>query len=151
MIFILLRENGEELHYIAIEKKYSKLLEYEYDEIEFPKSMEIRECNFDVDKRGGLKLVFLNKKYEVKEIPKDKNHILYNVGEFIPVSVYWHEDGMVKLSHLDYAINDILNNKYLKYKNKYVLLNGVVEKVKYSHYISEDIYFVYHIYKILQE
>lgn len=156
MTFLVLMINGHNMHYVAVETEYSNIFRYSFcysyeEDVKKASKMEIRECNFDLDKRGGLKLILLNKTYNIKEIPKEKTHILSNVEKFIPINVFWHEEGMVKLSHFDYAIKDILENEYLKYKNKYVLLNGVVQKVKYSHYIIEDTYFLHYIYEIIQE
>lgn len=120
----------------------------QYDKNNKPKDdIYIRKCNFDIDKRGGLKLVLFNSKICAFEQSSMSLHyiidnnikyklIMSDVKEFIPVlafkkaPAYKYLDG--NKVYLE-CPSDILNNNYLIYKNKYAIWNGVVQKVKFSH------------------
>lgn len=125
----------------------------------------IRKCNFDIDSRGGLKLIFLDDEVcdvgcylsllRIIENDIDYTLLMSDVKEFIPIFAYQELPARLKMKHLkedniylgaDFfhsaRIKDplymVLYNKYLKYKDKYVIWNGVVEKVKFSHIEIED-------------
>lgn len=104
---------------------------------------------------GGLKLVFLDKTYEFNEISWLKKCIFKNVGSFIPIKMsIWHKvPWMLVPTDLELApiINQIFENKYLRYKNKYVLLDGVVEKVQCTNYKFEEKKITYNLYQVIKE
>ena len=122
----------------------------------------IRRCNFDIDSRGGLRLFLLNNQmgdYLISLQMIIDNDIKYTlmsgVKEFIPIFAYkelrtrpnmkYQEENNVYLgadffhsSSIESPLYMVLYNKYLKYKDKYAIFDGVVEKIKFSHFEKED-------------
>lgn len=122
--------------------------------------VKIRRCNFDIDKRGGLKLVLINASISLYDIiTYDMKYELLqeNCDDFMPILAERYEDKLLKikgitslfyLEDLETSLqfwkfsmknHNVLNNEYLKYKNKYVICDGVIEKVKFSHFKSNDL------------
>ena len=94
---------------------------------------KIEMVNFDVDTRGGIKLVKLN--LTVQKLPENATLLLSNVtSDFTPVSVSNDED-FKDIPDLVFADRDavfsILENKYLRHKAKYVSWDGVIVRVKF--------------------
>ena len=82
------------------------------------------------------------------------NPILKYVGEFIPVKSKLKDCEFEDTLLIDDVYKEIFENEYLKYKNKYVLYDCVVEKVKFLTtvtrvYSSKTIN--HNVYKILSE
>ncbi len=105
------------------------------------KKNTLHVCNFDVDTNGGLKLVLLDNTVNTTTIDKVEP-ILENVTNFIPVNAYQVtllKDNELYVPRVFY---DIFTNKYLKNKEKYVLWDGVVQKVN-GGYIFEEYKFGY--------
>lgn len=90
---------------------------------------ELHELNFDTDPRGGLRMVF-GDKVDLGLID-NMAPIFQNVGTFIPIYA-WESPvlgaGYLVIGELHHFI---LQNKYLKHKAKYVLYDGIVERIKY--------------------
>ncbi len=96
----------------------------------------MESVNFDVDYRGGLKVIRGVGDVDVSE---DDNISIFSVDDldFIPVeaSPRFCDDGQLVIPEKFY---DIFENKYLKYKTKYVLWDGVVEKVEFDKIVTID-------------
>lgn len=143
--YLALDHDKAEYYQNSFESKFERK---QYDKNNRPKNLYIRKCNFDIDKRGGLKLVLFNSENCAFEQPSRElqyiidNNINYrlimsDVKEFIPILAFkrgpsfrYQEGNKIYLN----CPNEILNNDYLKYKDKYAIWNGVVEKVKFSHF-----------------
>lgn len=98
---------------------------------------KIERINFDVDTRGGLKLIQLNEK--VNELPENATLLLTNLSsDFIPV--YARQDVYSDKNQLSISdpYKDIFENEYLKHKEKYVLWDGVVMRVTFVQTYSVD-------------
>lgn len=161
--------------YIAIDGKNrkdfeKKFLHHQYSsDMEITKDVFLRQCNFDVDKRGGIRLILIKDGIWLSEIVK--NNIEYelleiNCEEFIPFIAYKHKNKLLKMGGVSYNFLDldistsysfstewlkIFNNEYLKYKNKYVICDGVVQKVRFSHFEVTDEYVSDEIKKLVKE
>lgn len=115
---------------------------------------QIERINFDVDSRGGLKVVRGFESNNITISENDKISMIYTEDvEFIPVQAYDHFgiDGQLRVPKEFY---EIFENSYLKNKYKYVLWDGVVEKVEFyqvcdyeSHATNMD--YTYYLYKIV--
>lgn len=122
--------------------------------------IKIRRCNFDIDKRGGLKLVLINDfvtLYDIINYDMKYELLQKDCDEFMPIlaerygdkllkikgitSLFYLEDLKNSLQFWKFSMknHNVLNNDYLKYKNKYVICDGVIEKVKFSHFKSKDL------------
>lgn len=119
-----------------IYKEEEKFSGPDYYMVDVDKKESIKKINFDIDTRGGLKIVKLDT--YVSSLPKNAILILKGVSKdgFIPVtaSPYFHDNE--KLNIMENEIYEIFENKYLKHKVKYVIWDGVIQKVKFSH--NED-------------
>ena len=96
------------------------------------------KINFDTDKRGGLKIVFLE---ETDSSSFKTLKVLFeNVNDFIKVNAY--KSFLAKEDELcvNREIYNIMTNKYLKSKPKYVVWDGVVEKVYGGRIVVEGYY-----------
>ncbi len=151
-------DNTESFEWKFNMKEYTK-------DSKLKEDIKIRKCNFDIDKRGGLKLFLLDDddnyysnnyislQYIIDNDIKYTSFML-GVKEFIPIYVckgvpkylrYQEENKIYLLadfyssSSIENPIYMALYNEYLRYKNKYVIWDGVVEKIKFSHFEVEDI------------
>lgn len=88
------------------------------------------KINLDVDKRGGLKIIYIEETTRKKI--KDLEPIMYVKNkDFIPVTGWFGmscDDGQLIVQE---QYQKIFENRYLKYKCKYILWNDVVEKVRF--------------------
>lgn len=89
------------------------------------------KINFDVDTRGGLKIIPL------EEVDLNCNGITRKLifsnikGNFIPVNIYKRGYGSEEME-VPEKIHRIFENRYLKTKPKYGLYDGVPEKIVFS-------------------
>ena len=137
-----------------IYKEEEKFRGPDYYMVDADKKESIKKINFDIDTRGGLKIVELNT--YVSSLPENAQLILKGVSKdgFIPVtaSPYMHDNE--KLNIWDDEIYEIFENRYLKHKVKYVIWDGVVEKVKFSHnedrlYVDKSTIGINHFYSFI--
>ena len=111
-----------------------------------------QKINFDVDTRGGLKIIFLED-VDLNCNGINKTLVFSNVTEnFIPISLYKmsYSNGEFLVPEKFYTI---LENQYLKTKTKYALYDGVVEKVVFSRIQNIEgknmIDYTYHLYSLV--
>ncbi len=96
-------------------------------------------ANFDIDIRGGLKIVHSGIIVDKNSVNlKDTNPLFTNAQDFIPVEVY----KSICLKDTQYGLysreaHSVLSNEYLKHKKQYVLLNGTIQEV---HILPYEIY-----------
>lgn len=100
---------------------------------------KIERINFDVDARGGIKIVRINE--TVKKLPESATLFLTNItSDFISVNVV--NDELFKDTP-DLVFDDrdeifsILENKYLVHKAKYVSWDGVIVRVKFTKNVAK--------------
>lgn len=154
MIFLLWRILIGKTCYLAIDDEKSfkensferkfKSKQYTKDS-KLKENIKINKCNFDIDKRGGLKLVLLDNYVDLQYIIDndiDYEIFIENTKEFVPISAFKENENMLTMWRIGGYLTDfstkhymLLDNEYLKYKSKYVLWDGVVQKVKFSHFI----------------
>lgn len=90
-----------------------------------------QKINFDVDARGGLKIIFLEE-VDLNCNGISKKLVFSNVTEnFIPIELYKRGYGSEEFL-VPEKFYTIFENQYLKTKEKYGLYDGVVEKVVFS-------------------
>lgn len=110
--------------------------------------------NLDIDQRGGLKIVHSGKKFELNQVGQHVEQIegLENVGEFIPVEGYNNSLFNPEIITINPSISKILENKYLKLKNKFVQIDGIVYEVKFKEVYTHPLYdqYVYYNYQIIK-
>ncbi|MBO5476442.1 MAG: hypothetical protein J6A15_01645 [Clostridia bacterium] len=90
-----------------------------------------QKINFDVDTRGGLKIIFLED-VDLKCNGIEKKLLFSDVkNNFIPIEIYKRGYGSDKFV-VNEKFYNILENPYLKRKSKYALFDGVVEQIVFS-------------------
>ena len=116
---------------------------------------EIAEIvNLDIDSKGGLRIIHSGKKFDLNQVGLQVNEIpeLENVGEFIQVEVYNNSLFESDILTVSSQISKIFENKYLKLKNKFVLVDGIVYEVKFKDIYTHPLYdqYIYHNYQIIK-
>lgn len=107
--------------------------------------------NFDIDSRGGLKIIHLGKKYNFHIMNAIKTLLFNNIkGDFIPIDTVPLDELKNDTLTISKKFYDILENKYLKYKEKYFLVDGVILKTKFDKVYNNPYYnSINYNYKIL--
>lgn len=113
---------------------------------------EAEKISFDIDKRGGIKIIHLNENFDLNVQGGIKKVLIFEniFDDFIPIKTY-------KSNHLDDNIlsiedkfYDILENTMLKYKYKYFFNNGIVLKCKFKEVYNHPYYdYTYYNYEIV--
>lgn len=136
----LVEEEKNQDYYIAVKKNI------------FGKEIA-QKINFDIDSRGGLKIVFSNMFLSLDIKLKSTMHILFESveGNFIPVPAYpdgvYTTDGKTLMVSKEFY--EIFENRYLRHKNKFVLYDGVIQEVKFSQvYEHPKLNYTYYYYTI---
>ena len=128
----LLNEDEENFYYVA---KHSR-------------KKIFKRCTFKISQKGGLNLVISPDKLDLNNVNTIKP-ILENVYDFIPINGYtiplFSEDEV----YIPQVFYNILENDYLKDKEKYILCDGIPKKIR-NGYIYKEYKFGYEcpIYKI---
>ena len=99
------------------------------------------EINFDIDPKGGLKIIHLGKEFDLHVQNGIRKTLLFdNVKrDFIPIEAYPSFMSEDKLT-ISKKFYDILENGYLKYKEKYFIVNGVILKTKFDRIYDNPYY-----------
>ena len=109
------------------------------------------KINFDIDKRGGIKIVHLNEEFCLNEVGVVKTLIFKDITkDFIPIKSYQSNHLCDDMLCIEEKFFDILENTNLKYKYKYFLNNGIVLKCKFKEMYDHPYYdYSYFCYKII--
>lgn len=113
----LMRENNKEVYYIA--------------SMNAQELVSLEKVNFDINPRGGLSIIRLGITIPANDIfMTDDNRVFscLDDDDFIPV--FAKDSNNNDFVYIPEYIDDIYKNKYLSKKDKYVLWDQVVIKIK---------------------
>ena len=111
---------------------------YKYEDVyAYREGNKVTKVNLEISKNGGLEIVpvrantteFLDQDEIEKKEPIICEYEIYG-GKFIPVNGFFIK-GSDEID-LNYRNKEIFQNAYLRNKCKYVLIEGVVEKIRFN-------------------